>query len=103
MTRPVVVDADDLADVISSAHPWVIGPARNRLRAALDTDDRREFVVLPRDALFVFLGEVALPPWTDTDGSVIGSAIDCAPIVDRLIAWVDEHDLADVLLEEQTG
>lgn len=53
-----------------------------------------EFVVLPRDALFEFLGEMALPPWIDERGKEIGGGINCAPIAQRLIEWVDGHDLA---------
>jgi hypothetical protein len=56
----------------------------------------RDFVVLPRDALLELFGELALPPWIDADGSVLGGGIDCAPIAQRITAWIAEHDLSDV-------
>lgn len=62
----------------------------------MSDDAPKEFVVLPRHALFEFLGEIALPPWEDEQGEIIGSRIDCAPIADRITRWVDEHDLSDV-------
>ncbi|HEX9995013.1 MAG TPA: hypothetical protein VGB14_18960 [Acidimicrobiales bacterium] len=43
-----------------------------------------EVVVLPRAKLFELLGEFALPPWRDADGSLIGQHIDCAPIASTL-------------------
>lgn len=49
----------------------------------------REFVVLPRDALFEFFGQVALPP-----GACHPLDADCAPIASRIISWVEGHDLA---------
>lgn len=49
----------------------------------------REYVVLPRHALFELLGEVALGPGLGPDD-------DCALVASRLILWVDAHDLADV-------
>ncbi len=56
----------------------------------------RDFVVLPREPLFEMLGEMALPPWVDVDGTSIGGRIDCAPIAQRLTEWVDGHDLGDL-------
>jgi hypothetical protein len=52
-----------------------------------------DFVILPHDKLFEFFGQVALPP-----GSGAPSDTDCAPIVERIIAWVSEHDLSDVYM-----
>lgn len=59
-----------------------------------DVDQNKpEVVVLPRDALFEFLGEMALPPWRDNRGNLIGGDMECAPIAERLSKWVDGHDL----------
>ncbi len=58
----------------------------------------RDFMVVPKDALFEFMGEMALPPWTDSDGSTIGGSIDCAPIAERIRAWFKAHDLSDIYL-----
>lgn len=55
----------------------------------------RDYVVLPRAALFEWLGAVALPPWPDADGHhVLGGDVDCAPIAERLIQWVEQNDLS---------
>lgn len=56
----------------------------------------RDFVVLPRDALYEFFGAVALPPWKDADGQLIGTGVDAAPIGNRITNWVEEHDLAEL-------
>ena len=53
----------------------------------------RDFVVLPREALFEFFGAVALPP-----GACHTPDTDCAPIAQRIIEWVEFHDLSDVYL-----
>jgi hypothetical protein len=45
------------------------------------------------DELLEFLGQVALPPWRDVDGKLIGTEIPCAPIADSIIKWVRQHDL----------
>lgn len=63
----------------------------------------QDFVVLPREALFMFLGEMALPPWTDERGRTIGERIPCAPIALRLTEWVNEHDLSDLYLTAFSG
>lgn len=55
--------------------------------------DEPEYVVLPREALFQFFGKMALPPWRDHDGTLLGSHIDCAPIAQEITEWVDTHDL----------
>lgn len=55
-----------------------------------------DFVVLPRTALLEFFGAVALPPWPDGSGGYCGGGVDCAPLAQRIIDWVDEHDLSDV-------
>lgn len=100
---------------VKAEHPTIgddegtmIGWFANAMQAAIDAlpperrqvhaDPDQDFLVLPRDALFEFLGEMALPPWVDADGSIIGSQIDCAPIAERLMAWVREHDLSDLYL-----
>lgn len=81
---------------------WFANAMATQERHTLDTHPERkrasdqDFVVLPREPLFEFLGEMALPPWTDADGSIIGGGIDCAPIASRLIEWVDQHDLGDL-------
>ena len=56
-----------------------------------------DFYVLGREALLLFLGEMALPPWEE-DGVWIGGKIDCAVIASRITEWLDEHDLSDVYL-----
>lgn len=55
-----------------------------------------DYVVLPRNALFEFLGKVALPPWQDHDGRLIGTHIDCAPIAQEITAWIDQNELTDL-------
>ncbi len=50
----------------------------------------RDFVVLPRQALFEFFGLVALTPWAE-DG-------DCAVKADQIIKWIESHDLSDVYI-----
>lgn len=54
--------------------------------------EHAEVIVLPRDALLEFFGEMALPPWVE-NGEVIGGTIDCAPIASRISDWLREHDL----------
>lgn len=56
----------------------------------------REFVILSRHELFEFLGKMALPPWVDVDGKLIGINIDCAPIVQEIVQWVRHHDMSGV-------
>ena len=56
----------------------------------------RDFVLLPRTPLLEFLGEMALPPWTDENGQTIGSRVDAAPIAARIVGWLDQHDLGDL-------
>lgn len=94
---------------IATDEGTMIGWFANAMQAALDArpqyvKDRemppdQDFVILPRDSLFQFLGEMALPPWTDERGRQIGERIDCAPIASRLSEWVDEHDLSDLYLQ----
>lgn len=50
-------------------------------------------VMFNREELFLFLGEVALPPWEHTSGELCGSDVDCAPIAQKLEKWVEEHDI----------
>lgn len=52
----------------------------------------QDFVVFDREEFFQFLGQYCLPPWEDKEGRWIGGDIDCAPIAERLLAWVAEHD-----------
>jgi len=61
---------------------------------ANDDDIKPAYVMLPRRALFEFFGEVALPPWYEADGTKIGGSIDCAPIAQRVIDWIEMHDVS---------
>lgn len=56
----------------------------------------RDFAVLSREALLTFLGEMALPPWRDSDGNEIGADIDCAAIAGRITDWLTANDLGDL-------
>ncbi len=58
----------------------------------------RDFVVLPRDALFEFFGAMALPPWKDEHGEVIGTHVDAAPLATEIREWVEFHDLSGAYL-----
>lgn len=58
----------------------------------------RDYVLLPKEALFEFFGEVALPPWEDENGYIIGHRVDAAPIADKIAQWIEKHDLASLYL-----
>lgn len=61
-------------------------------------DQHADYVVFPRDTFFEFLGAMALPPWPDADGHLtLGGDVDCAPLAQRLKAWVEQNDLSDVI------
>ena len=47
-----------------------------------------EYVILPRTALFEFFG--SLLPTGD---------VDCAPVAERIIKWVESHDLTGAVIE----
>ena len=76
-----------------------MGPTVDDLRAApaLDPADESEVVVLPRTALYEFLGQVAMPPVAfcpaRKNGLCPAESVDCAPIAERLTRWVREHQL----------
>lgn len=77
----------------------MIGWFANAIMAGYDHARREksepEVVVLPRDALFQFFGEMALPPWQDERGRTIGGKVECAPLAERITRWVETHDLTD--------
>lgn len=50
----------------------------------------RDFVVLPLSPLLEFFGEVALTPF--------GSDEDCAPKAEKIVRWLEDHDLSDAYL-----
>lgn len=56
----------------------------------------RDFAVLSRSALLQFFGEMALPPWRDDTGALVGGGIDCALIASRIIEWMEANDLGDL-------
>lgn len=55
-----------------------------------------EYVIVHRDALFEFFGQMALPPWRDERGKLLGGGINCAPIAEQITKWVDDHDLSSL-------
>jgi hypothetical protein len=57
------------------------------------------FVTLPREALFQFFGEMALPPWRDEHGHEIGGRVPCAPIAERITTWIAEHEVVSTIEE----
>lgn len=105
-TNDVAVWAEEFAKVakrnygVDLDEGWLIGWFANAIendkmhtRQHRERPQDGEVVVLPRGALFEFLGEMAMPPWTDERGRVIGGGINCAAIASRLVEWVDGHDL----------
>jgi hypothetical protein len=46
-----------------------------------------DYVTFPRTALFEFFG------------SLLPSDVDCAPIAERIIKWVESHDLTGAVIE----
>lgn len=61
--------------------------------------DNADYVVFPKVAFFEWMGEAALPPWPDKDGHhVLGGDVDCAPLAERIVRWVEENDLSNVVL-----
>lgn len=55
----------------------------------------RDVYILEKEALLQLLGAMALPPWQDDSGTWIGGNIDCAPLADRIVKWLAEHDLSN--------
>ena len=101
---------------IASDEGTMIGWFANAMQSAIDAfsnalppevarrfNPDEDFVVLPREGLYQFLGEMALPPWADADGSLIGQHVDCAPIAQRLDEWIRQHDLSDLYLRLLRG
>ena len=46
--------------------------------------------------LFQFFGKMALPPWQDMDGTMIGDNIDCAPIAQEIENWVQDNMIKSI-------
>lgn len=54
-----------------------------------------DFVVLQRDDLLQFLGEVVLPPWPDGKGGWLGEGVNAAPIASQIVEWIKEHEITE--------
>lgn len=53
-----------------------------------------EAITIDSEDLYGMLGEFALPPWTDADGTQLGGEIDCAEIAEDLIERVEQTRIA---------
>jgi hypothetical protein len=64
----------------------------------VESIDPNKYIVFKREDFFQMMGFLALPPWTDNDGNLIGSDIDCAPLAEQIQAKVLEFALADAVV-----
>lgn len=58
------------------------------------TGEHPVYVVLRREDLFEFLGRVGLPPWEDERGRPIGERVNCAPLAQEMIDWVEQNEIS---------
>lgn len=59
-------------------------------------DDK--YITFRRSDFFIMMGFLALPPWTDENGQLIGENIDCAPLAALIQAEAAKIELADAVV-----
>jgi hypothetical protein len=72
---------------------------RGNMTIQIDPD---KYVVFKRDELIQLFGELALPPWEDRDGSLLGQDIDCAPLAEKILACIHDIELHDAVVIRKT-
>lgn len=64
----------------------------------MESIDPEKYITFKREEFFQMMGFLALPPWADSDGKIVGSEMDCAPIAEQIQAKVMEFALADAVV-----
>jgi len=57
-----------------------------------------KYVVFKRTEFFEMLGELALPPWRDHDGELIGVKVDAASVSEKILNRVEATEIADAVV-----
>jgi hypothetical protein len=60
--------------------------------------DDQKYIVFKRNQFYELMGELALPPWTDADGSLLGGDIDCAPLAQHISERAEAVCLSDAVV-----
>ena len=61
-----------------------------------DTDDK--YITFRRTDFYEMMGELALPPWKDPEGSLVGTEWDCAPIAQVIRQRAEATELVDAVI-----
>lgn len=61
-------------------------------------DEPNKYVVFKRNEFFEMMGYLALPPWTNADGSLVGVDMDAAPLGEQILREVTQTELADAVV-----
>lgn len=60
--------------------------------------DDQKYITFRRSEFFTMMGFLALPPWTDDDGTLLGADIDCAVLGEKIQAEVAGIELVDAVV-----
>jgi hypothetical protein len=59
-------------------------------------DDK--YITFRRDQFYELMGELALPPWKDPEGSLVGTEWDSAPIAQVIKKRAEDTELVDAVV-----
>ena len=62
-----------------------------------DSDDAK-YITFKRSEFYEMMGELALPPWKDPEGSLVGTEWDCAPIAQVIKKRAEDTELIDAVV-----
>ena len=61
-------------------------------------DSDQKYITFKRNEFFTMMGYLALPPWTDEGGELIGQNMDCAVIGGKIQTEVAAIELSDAVI-----
>jgi hypothetical protein len=64
----------------------------------LPDDTHDKYITFKRSEFYELMGELALPPWKDPEGSLVGTEWDCAPIAQTIKQRAEAVELVDAVV-----